>query len=95
MTKQELEEAGVTLQLTEGDNTNQQEIKHLDCSTAHRTLGLQKTPIGNQDKQLEHLQEKSNTIAQAIGTSSITRTEATLEWNYIYIPAVATSKKKI
>jgi hypothetical protein len=95
MTKQEIEEAGVTIQLTEGNNTNPQEINQLDCSTAHRTLGLQKTPRGNQDKQLEKIREKSNTIAQAIGTLSVTRTEAQLAWTSIYIPATHFQEKDL
>jgi hypothetical protein len=58
MTKQELEAVGVNIQLTKNEDNGPQVIKHLDCSTAHKTLGLQKTPIGNQDEQLAQLQEK-------------------------------------
>jgi hypothetical protein len=89
MTKQELEAAGVNIHLTKNEDNGPQVIRHLDCSTAHMTLGLQKTPIGNQDKQLAQLKQKSDHILQAIGTSSVTRTEATLAWDTMYILVVA------
>jgi hypothetical protein len=77
MTKEELEETGVQIKLTEPGEEHKTIITHHDCATAHRTLGMQKTPIGNQDEQLKKLQEKSETITQAIAASSLTRTEAT------------------
>jgi hypothetical protein len=72
ITKQELEEAGVTISIQESGEKNKTIINHLDCNTTNRTLGLQKTPIGNQDKQLKQIHEKSNDISQAIATSSVT-----------------------
>jgi hypothetical protein len=79
----------VQIRLTEPGETSETVITHHDCSTAHRTLGMQKTPIGNQDEQFKKLQEKSNQIAQAVKASSLTRTEATAAWKTMYIPAVA------
>ena len=71
-TKEELETMGVTIQVQEAGEAAATKIKHLDCATAHRTLGLHKTPMGNQDEQLKKLQENSARIACAIATSSIT-----------------------
>jgi hypothetical protein len=45
--------------------------------------------IGNQDKQLEQLHEKSNKISQAIATSSVNRIQTMTSWTSIYLPAVA------
>jgi hypothetical protein len=88
MSKDELENAGVSISIQETGEEDRTTIKHLDCATAHKTLGLQKTPIGNQDKQLEHISERSEEISQAIVTSSVTRIQATTSWNSIHIPAV-------
>jgi hypothetical protein len=71
ITKQELEKSGVSISIQESSKKDKTIINHLDCDTAHRTLGLQKTPIGNQDKQLEQLHKKSDGISQAIATSSV------------------------
>ena len=89
MTKQELEQEGVSISIQESGENGKTVINHLDCNTAHRTLGLQKNPIGNQDKQLEHISEKSDDIAHAIATSSVNRTQALTSWTSMYIPAVA------
>jgi hypothetical protein len=89
MSKDELENAGVPISIQETGEEDRTTIKHLNCATAHKTLGLQKTIKGNQDKQLEQLSEKSEEISQAIATSSVTRIQATTSWNSIYIPAVA------
>ena len=88
-TKDELEAMGVMIQVQEAGKAAPRMIKHLDCATAHRTLGLHKTPMGNQDEQLKKLQENSARIAGAIATSSITRAQATTAWNALYIPSVA------
>jgi len=88
-TKDKLEAMGVMIQVQEAGNVAPTTIKHLDCATAYRTLGLHKNPMGNQDKQLQKLQENSARIAGAIATSSITRAQATTAWNSIYIPSVA------
>jgi hypothetical protein len=91
MTKAELEEPGVQIRLIEPGEVQatETEITHHDCSTAHWTLGMQKTPIGNQDEQLKKLQEKSNQIAQAVKASLLSQTEAMAAWKTMYIPAVA------
>ena len=43
-TKDELETMGVTIQVQEAGNVAPMTIKHMDCATAHRTLGLHKNP---------------------------------------------------
>jgi hypothetical protein len=88
-TKAELDQDGVSISIQESGEASKTIIQHLDCSTAHKTLGLQKTPIGNQDEQLQKIHEKSNNIAQAIATSSITRDQAKTAWTSMYIPAIA------
>jgi hypothetical protein len=89
MSKEELEKAGVTIAIQETGESGKTIINHLDCNIAHKTLGLQNTPIGNQDEQLEQLHEKSNNITQAIASSLINRTYAKIAWTSMYIPAVA------
>jgi hypothetical protein len=49
MTKSELEQAGVSIHIQESGEKDKTIINHLDCNTAHRTLELQKTHIGNQE----------------------------------------------
>jgi hypothetical protein len=44
MTKQELKQEGVSISIQESGKNEKTEINHLDCSTAHQTLGLQKHP---------------------------------------------------
>ena len=89
MSKQDLEERGVSISIQEENNADTTTIKHLDCSTAHRTLGLYKSPTGNQAEQLSQLQEKSKKISASIAVSTITRSQARIAWNAIYIPAIA------
>ena len=89
MTKDELEAKGVSIKIQENEQGTPTTIKHLDCNTAHRTLGLYKSPTGNQSDQIEKITEKSNTIAASIAASSVTRSQATIAWNSIYVPAVA------
>ena len=89
MSKEELERAGVTIAIQETGETGKTIINHFNCNMAHKTLGLQKTPIGNQDKQLEQLHEKRDNITQAIASLSINRTYAKIAWTSMYIPAVA------
>jgi hypothetical protein len=45
--KQELEEQGVQITNTEADKDQPTVIKHLDCNTAHQTLGVYKTLTGD------------------------------------------------
>ena len=88
MTKEELDDQGVSISIHEADYTTATTIKHLDCNTARRTLGLYKSPTANQDAQITNIQEKSKRISDNIAASAITRSQATIAWNSIYIPAI-------
>jgi hypothetical protein len=64
------------------------EIKHLDCNTAHRTIGVYKAITGDQKEQTKQTSTKSETICRAVGAAHFTRKQAKTAWNGIYIPAV-------
>jgi hypothetical protein len=46
------------------------------------------TAMGNQTEQQRQTSNKSETISTAVGATHLTRKEAKLEWNAIYIPGV-------
>ena len=87
--KEELEKLGVKILIKENEDDEPTEIRHLDCDTAHRTLGLYKSITGNQTMQIQRLKERSENISQSVASSSITRSQATTAWNSIYIPSIA------
>jgi hypothetical protein len=82
--KQELEEQGVQITIQEADKDEPTAIKHLDCNTAHQTLGVYKTLTGGQAEQQKQTSNKSETISTAVGAAHLTRKEAKLAWNAIY-----------
>ena len=86
--KQELEEAGVTIAIQEKGKDQPTEINHIDCNTAHRTLGVYKTITGNQSEQKKQTSEKSETISRAVGAANFTRKQTKTAWNTMYIPGV-------
>ena len=58
--KQELEEAGVTIAIQETGKDRPTEIKHINCNTAHRTLGVyktisQETKVNNKSRQVKRV----------------------------------------
>jgi hypothetical protein len=59
MSKQDLEDSGVKLQIHENGKDQPTEIKHLDCDEAHCTLGVYKTITGNQKEQKIKLVRKA------------------------------------
>ena len=89
MTKEELETRGVSISIQENNQEAPTKIKHLDCNEAHRTLGLYKSLTANQQDQTTIIQNKSNKISESIAISTATRSQATIAWNSIYIPAIA------
>ena len=64
-------------------------INHLDCNTAHRTLGQMKSPLGNQYAQLQRMTNKSNTWLAAIQESALSRTEAQAAYEAIWFPSLS------
>ena len=88
MSKQDLEESGVKIQIQENGKDQPTEIKHLDCDVAHRTLGVYKTITGYQSKQKKQTSQKSETITRAVGAANFTRKHTKTAWNAIFIPGV-------
>ena len=86
--KEDLSSNGVQITIKEPDTNQLTEIKHLDCNTAHRTLGLYKTLTGDQKEQIKQTKTKSETISRAIGAAHFTRKQAKTAWNAIYITGV-------
>jgi hypothetical protein len=86
--KDELEADGVWVTIQETGAHIPTQIRHLDCNTAHRTLGVFKTITGNQKEQERQTRVKSETICRAVGATNFTRQQATTAWNSIYIPGV-------
>jgi hypothetical protein len=52
MSKQDLEDSGVKVQIQENGQDQPTEIKHLDCNEAHRTLRVYKTIKKNKRNKL-------------------------------------------
>ena len=88
ISKQELEEAGVKIAIQEQGKDQPTEITHIDCDTAHRTLGVYKTITGSQKEQKRQTSEKSETISRAVGAANFTRKQTKTAWNTMYIPAI-------
>ena len=59
MSKQQLEDRGVKIQIQETGKDQPTKIKHLDCDEAHRTLGVYKTITGNQMEQKKQTSQKA------------------------------------
>ena len=74
--------------LTPADDQPQQ-IKHVECDTAHRTLGQMKCPTGDQSAQLTYMKQRSNTWLAAIKESSLSRAEAQVAFDTIWFPSLA------
>ena len=86
--KEDLERNGVQITIKEPDNNQLTEIKHLNCNTAHQTLGLYKTLTGDHKEQLKQTREKSETISRAVGAAHFNRKQAKTAWNAMYLPGV-------
>ena len=71
--------------------SNQQptQISHVDCDTAHRTLGQMKAPTGNQTAHLQFMLQRSNTWLAAIKESSLSRVEAQVAFDAIWFPSLS------
>jgi hypothetical protein len=63
------------INLTTGLSHDATQIKHRDCSTAHKTLGLHPTPNGCQNVQAQELQIKSNRFAEGMHKAPLSHFE--------------------
>ena len=70
------------------DDSGSIAIPHYDTNDAHLTLGLWKSPSGNQTQQFNHLMTKSMKWTASIRAAPLTKDEATLSYSRIYIPSL-------
>jgi hypothetical protein len=63
-------------------------IPQKEVTEAHKTLGVWKSPIGDESKQKKILQEKSDHFATKIASAQLTRYQARLAYNAMYSPAM-------
>ena len=63
-------------------------IPHYDVSDAHLTLGVWKSPSGNLQAHLRHLQSKSHHWTTSMRAAPLTKDEAFLSYSRIYIPSL-------
>ena len=70
------------------DDSGSIEIPHYDTDDAHLTLGLWKSPSGNQTQQFNHLMTKSRKWTASMHAAPLTKDEATLSYSRIYIPSL-------
>jgi hypothetical protein len=66
----------------------EKQIKQLPATTSQKLLGVMKNPIGNQQDEIQHLQEKSSKIARNINSHALSRIEAKLAYEAFFIPAM-------
>ena len=64
-------------------------IKHVDCTTAHRTLGQHKTPSGDTSAHLRYIQTKSNDWLHTIKEANLTKTEALAAFETMWFPSIS------
>jgi hypothetical protein len=88
LSKENLSSNGVEITIKEPDSNQLTEIKHLDCNTAHRTLGLYKALTGDQKEQIKQTKTKSEIISRAVSAAHFTRKQAKTAWHAIYITGV-------
>ena len=74
--------------LTSGLEPIPSKLEHLDCSKAHRTLGMWPSPNGSADKQYDVSLAKSKRFAQGVLKAPMTRFEATTAYWTMYIPSI-------
>jgi hypothetical protein len=63
-------------------------IKQKDVREAHRTLGVYKTVVGDEQCHYEYLQEKSDKYAQTTATARLSRRQARTAYSTMYMPAM-------
>jgi hypothetical protein len=80
MTKTDLQTP--SLQLTEGDTDQLQEVQQLDLHESFKTLGIHKTISGDQTDQKAKMKKKSDNYARGILSVNATNFEA---WTGLFV----------
>lgn len=84
------EQRDTTQQLTlpNGDGTGEVVITQKEVTEAHKTLGTMKTIIGDESAHKSFLLTKSNAFATKVHHAKMSRTQAKMAYNSIYIPSM-------
>jgi hypothetical protein len=64
------------------------QIKQLSSHQSHKLLGCYKSPLGDQQDQLNILKTKCRDFAKVVNTSTLDRHESMIFYRHIYIPSV-------
>ena len=78
-----------TITLVDHATNTSTPIRHLDCTTPHRTLGQMKSPISNPTAQFDFLQRKSMEWLGAIQQARLSRTEALAAYESLWFPSIS------
>jgi hypothetical protein len=77
--------------LTQGNTLTPTEIDQKDCSTAHKTLGVTKTPNRSQTGEMARLTKKSNQHAAAIFSNSVTHSDSLTTYQVYHLTSICYS----
>jgi hypothetical protein len=70
------------------DNTNPIYLTKKDVSESHKTLGAWKCIDGNESDHIQQLERKSTNLGNLVFHGQLTRSQARLAHNMIYIPSM-------
>jgi hypothetical protein len=76
------------LTILSGDRQTVKDIKFRSAFTAHKTLGHQKDPSGNQGKQYEVLLDKSNDAGKFVARSALQHKDTWTYYFAIYLTSI-------
>jgi hypothetical protein len=79
------------LMLTQGNDLEPTEIEQIDCTSAHKTLGVMKSPNRYQAGKIARLTKKSNQHAAAILSNSVTHSDATIAYRVYHLTSIGYS----
>jgi hypothetical protein len=79
------------LMLTQGNDHHPTEIEQKDCTQAHKTLGVMKTPNRSQAGEITRLTKKSNQHAAAILSNSVNHSDSIIAYRVYHLTSIAYS----
>ena len=88
---QQLQDMGISVSLTNSDDTTTTELRHLDCSVATRTLGCMVAPNGSSTTEINHLIKKGWRLGVALASTKISRRAARTFYSSIFLPSLTYS----
>jgi hypothetical protein len=78
-----------TISITDSEDGSRFPIPQRACHVAHKTLGVMETPDGSNNAKFDRLSLLSNTHGQKVATGRLSRKEASIYFNTIYLPSMS------